>query len=167
MPSLSITGRLNAGEHILMDGGTGSELQRRGVDVLAGATLDTHLQAWSATANVEFPDVVQQVHQDYLRCGADLILSNNFWTTRSRLVPISLGDEWEKYARAGGEIAVAARDRQDQEAYVAGALAPPAQGNIIGSKDPDVVIMGRDVFRAEVREHAAVLADTGVDIIFP
>jgi len=30
--------RLNAGETLLLDGGTGSELQRRGVDVLAGAT---------------------------------------------------------------------------------------------------------------------------------
>ena len=67
------------GEILLLDGGTGSELQRRGVNVLKDAT--DKLEAWSATANIDNPDVVQQVHQDYLRVGADIITSNNFWTT--------------------------------------------------------------------------------------
>ena len=167
MPSRSITDRLNDGEHILMDGGTGSEVQRRGANVHVGATRESDLQCWSATSNVEFADVVQQVHQDYIRCGADLILSNNFWTTRTRLARIGLADDWEKYARAGGENAVAARDRQDPEAYVAGAFAPPTFGSITGTRNPDVDTMGRDAFREEVREQAAVLADTGVDIMFP
>ena len=60
MPSRTIAERLDAGETLLLDGGTGSELQRRGVDVLKGAT--DRLKAWSATANVEYADVVQQVH---------------------------------------------------------------------------------------------------------
>ena len=167
MPSRSIVDRLDAGERILIDGGTGSELQRRGVDVLAGATLETHLQCWSATANLDYAEVVQQVHQDYLRCGADLVLSNNFWTSRTRLAPIGLGDDWEKYARAAGKNAVTARDRQNPEAYVAGAFAPPAIRNITGAAKPDVATMGRDAFRAEVREQAALLADSGVDVIFP
>ena len=71
MPERKIGDRLAAGETLLMDGGTGSELQRRGADVLKGAT--GQLEAWSATANIEFADVVRQVHQDYLRVGADLI----------------------------------------------------------------------------------------------
>ena len=79
MPSKTITQRLNDGETLLMDGGTGSELQRRGVNVLKDATSE--LKAWSATSNIDNPDVVQQVHQDYFRVGADIIISNNFWTT--------------------------------------------------------------------------------------
>jgi S-methylmethionine-dependent homocysteine/selenocysteine methylase len=78
MPSKKITDRLIDGEILLLDGGTGSELQRRGVNVLKDAT--DKLEAWSATANINNPDVVQQVHQDYLRVGADIITSNNFWT---------------------------------------------------------------------------------------
>ena len=81
MPEREITDRLAAGETLLLDGGTGSELQRRGADVLKGAT--ERLEAWSATANIEFADVVRQVHQDYLRVGADVIISNNFWTIPS------------------------------------------------------------------------------------
>ena len=95
MPTRTITSRLEAGEILLMDGGTGSELQARGADVLVGATQDTGLQAWSATANVDNADVVQQVHQDYLRVGADILISNNFWTCPSRMGPIGLGDEWK------------------------------------------------------------------------
>ena len=167
MPSRSIVDRLNAGEKILMDGGTGSEVQRRGANVHVGATAETDLQCWSATSNVEFPDVVQQVHQDYIRCGAELILSNNFWTTRSRLARIGQEDRWADYARAGGENAVAARDRQNPEAYVAGAFAPPSMVRVSGPGESDVELMGRDAFRAEVREQAAVLVDTGIDIIFP
>ncbi len=57
MPTRPIMDRLNAGETLLLDGGTGSELQRRGVDVLTGAT--DRLKAWSATANVDNADVVE------------------------------------------------------------------------------------------------------------
>ena len=71
-----ITDVLENGEFLLMDGGTGSELQRRGVNVLKDAS--DKLKAWSATANIDNPDVVIQVHQDYLRVGADMIISNNF-----------------------------------------------------------------------------------------
>ncbi|MDE2715857.1 MAG: homocysteine S-methyltransferase family protein, partial [Chloroflexota bacterium] len=68
----SIVDRLGNGDMLLMDGGTGSELQRRGADVLKDA--EDRLKAWSATANIEYAEVVQQVHSDYLRVGADIII---------------------------------------------------------------------------------------------
>ena len=81
MPSTGILDRLKSGSSLLLDGGTGSELQRRGIDVLKGATAEGGLQAWSATANMEAPEAVREVHGDYLRAGADIIISNNFWTS--------------------------------------------------------------------------------------
>ena len=67
--------------------------------------------------NVDNADVVQQVHQDYIRVGRhphqqqllDLSLPYG---------PIGLGDEWEKYARASGENAIKARDAMNPDAYV-------------------------------------------------
>ena len=91
-----------------MDGGTGSELQRRGADVLKDA--EDQIKAWSATANIEYADVVQQVHSDYLRVGADIITSNNFWTTPTRLETLGERDSWRKYATAAIRNAVQARD---------------------------------------------------------
>ena len=165
MQARTIRERLDAGETLVMDGGTGSELQARGADVLVGATEETGLQAWSATANVTFADVVQQVHQDYLRVGADILISNNFWTSPSRMEPIGLKDDWSKYARASAENAIRARDALKPEAYVTGGMAPPCLANTQGQSD--VALMGAAAFRDEYAEHAKLLADAGVDALLP
>ncbi len=165
MPTRTIRQRLDAGELLLMDGGTGSELQARGADVLVGATEETGLQGWSATANVEFADVVQQVHQDYLRVGAEILISNNFWTSPSRLEPIGHADRWAEYARASADNAIRARDALNPEAYVTGGMAPPCLANTQG--EDDVALMGAAAFRSEYLEHARLLADAGVDALLP
>jgi S-methylmethionine-dependent homocysteine/selenocysteine methylase len=166
MPRRSVMERLRAGEVLLMDGGTGSELQRRGVEVLLGSRGDK-LGPWSATANLDAADVVQQVHQDYLRVGADVIISNNFRTTRTRLAPVGLDDRWTEYARAGGQLAVRARDAINPDAYVAGGMAAPGLGMLDDRPGTDVQIMGEREYRREFSEHARILADTGVDVILP
>lgn len=166
MPRRSVTERLRSGEVLLMDGGTGSELQRRGVEVLLGSKGDK-LGPWSATANLDAGDVVQQVHQDYLRVGADIIISNNFRTTRTRLAPVGLGDRWQEYARAGGRLAVQARNAINPEAYVAGGMAAPGLGMLHEQPGTDVQIMGDEAYRREFAEHSRVLAETGVDVMLP
>lgn len=170
MPRASIVQRLDAGHRLLMDGGTGSELQRRGVDVLQGATAQ-RLGAWSGPANVDAPDVVSEVHRDYLKAGADIIISNSFWTNRYRLAPIGLGDEWERYARAAGRIAVEARDDLNPAAYIAGGIATPCVESALprasGNPDSDVESLGRGNVRTMFSEVGKVLADEGVDFILP
>lgn len=164
--SRTVSERLEAGDVLLMDGGTGSELQRRGVQVLLGSRGDK-LGPWSATANLEFPDVVQQVHQDYLRVGAEIIISNNFRTTPTRLEPVGLGHRWEEYARAGGELAVNARDEINNEAYVAGGMAAPGFSILYDRAISDVEVMGDTAYRDEFSAHAKVLVKTGVDVLLP
>ena len=61
--------------------------------------------------------LVQQVHGDYLRAGADIVTSANFWTNRPRLEAIGLGERWQEYAKVGGENAVKARDAGNHTAY--------------------------------------------------
>ena len=163
MPTRKIMDRLNAGDVLLMDGGTGSEIQRRGVDVLKGA--EDRLKAWSATANIDNADVVQQVHQDYLRVGADIIISNNFWTTPNAMERIGLRDRWKDYARAAAENAVKARAAGNPEAYVAGGIAAPTLHARGGKTSPDIEQMGAEAFREEYVGHAQVLAGTGADVI--
>ncbi len=165
MPA-SIVERLADGERLVLDGGTGSELQRRGVEVLRGSEDTRRLTAWSAMANLEAADVVRQVHTDYLRVGADVITSNSFWTGPTRMARVGLADDWERYARAAGENAVAARDAADPDAYVFGGIAPPAMPAAEGQPEQsDVAAMGATAFRKEYGDQARVLADTGVDAI--
>ena len=163
MSSKKITDRLIDGEILLLDGGTGSELQRRGVNVLKDAT--DKLEAWSATANIDNPDVVQQVHQDYLRVGADIITSNNFWTTPTAMDRIGLRDKWKNYATAAVQNAVKARDTGNPGAYVAGGIAAPTLYFRLNKNQPDIVIMGEESFTRDYVEHSKILAEEGADLI--
>ena len=60
----SLQQRLERGDVILLDGGTGTELQRRGVPM--------HSVAWSAAAMATHPEIVRAIHEDYLRAGAEI-----------------------------------------------------------------------------------------------
>ena len=55
------TRRLDAGEVILIDGGTGTELEARGVP-MNGAV-------WCGVAVLDHQDVVRGVHEDYIRAA--------------------------------------------------------------------------------------------------
>ena len=154
-----IRSRLKAGERLLLDGGMGSELQRRGVDLTKGLSEEGDLGAWSATANGDAPEVVRAVHEDYLREGADIVTTNSFWTSSSRLALAGLPDKAQEYTGRAAEIAIEARDRINLKAYVAGSIASvdfehpihqgPASGELI----------------QEFTDQATVLAETGVDLI--
>jgi len=157
--------RLGRGERLLMDGATGSEIQKRGGDVLKGSTPEW-LGAWSATANLESPDIVRAVHEDYLRVGAEILISNSFWTNRLRLEPIGQGDRWADYASAAGRIAVESRDSVKPDAYVFGGMAPPCAEKP-DWKVPDAGFLGERVLFDLFAEEAGVLKKARVDAILP
>ena len=66
--------RIENGEQILIDGATGSEVERR------GATRLEH--TWSGGGTLTHPDMVREIHEDYIRIGANIIISNTFGTSR-------------------------------------------------------------------------------------
>ncbi len=158
MGSPPIIARLEAGEKLLLDGGTGSELQRRGVDV-SRRTADGAIGAWSATANVDAPDAVRAVHEDYLRVGADIITTNSFWSNRTRLGRLGQSHRMEEYTRVSVELAREAVDDSGRDAFVAGSMAPPA-----GRRSPGNIV-DEDDLAGEFRDQAAVLAESGADLI--
>ena len=159
MATRSIVERLSAGEKLLLDGGTGSELQRRGVDV-SRRTADGGIGAWSATANVDAPDAVRAVHEDYLRAGAEIITTNSFWSNRTRLARLGQADRMEEYTRVSVELAREAVDENGLDAYVAGSMAPPT-----GRRSPGNIGASSDDLTGEFRDQAAVLAEAGADFI--
>ncbi len=58
---------------LLLDGAMGTELIKRGVEL--------PLPVWSADANLTHPDIIRDIHLDYIRSGADVITTNTFRTT--------------------------------------------------------------------------------------
>ena len=97
-----LIGRARAGDIVLIDGATGSECLRRGVPELANG--------WSGGAALSHPEVVRQVHLDYLELGADLIASNTFATGRNVLEDAGVDHDFEAYNRRAIELAIEARE---------------------------------------------------------
>ncbi len=124
MRNHDILSRLKRGETILLDGGTGSELQRRGVNVSKGASAEGGAGAWSAPAVEDAPGILREIHADYLRAGAEIITANSYNTNRGQLAHAGLAHKMEEFSRRAIEIAREARDAVAPEAFVAGAIAP-------------------------------------------
>ena len=64
---------LHGGRMIVIDGGTGTDIQARGVS-MDGET-------WCAQANFDAPDVVRDVHRAYIDAGAQMVIANNYPTS--------------------------------------------------------------------------------------
>ncbi len=92
--------RLAAGEAILMDGGMGSELEKRRL---------THPATWSGGPMLTHPELVRDIHQEYIEAGAEIIITNTFGTGRDMLEEGGLGHKVAEANRLGIEAAVQAR----------------------------------------------------------
>ncbi len=94
--------QLEADQIVLIDGATGTELQRRGV------SMDKI--AWCGAAVLTDPDAVRETHEDYIRAGAKVIITNTFGSTRQMLEPPGYGDQVEAVNRGAVELARQASD---------------------------------------------------------
>lgn len=68
-----IASKIARGETVIIDGGTGTDIQRR------GAPMDG--DTWCAEANLTHPHIVRAVHDDYIAAGAEVITANTYATS--------------------------------------------------------------------------------------
>jgi S-methylmethionine-dependent homocysteine/selenocysteine methylase len=158
----AVFGRLADRELVIIDGGTGTQLQVEGVP------MDD--ETWSGRANLEHPDIVQSVHEAYVRAGAEVIIANTFAANRAALGPGGLGARVAEANHNAVRAALAAREAAaGRPVAVAGSMSSfcsiamhgrgtPA-GELGSAEDP------RFPSLADYREQAALLADAGVDLI--
>lgn len=142
-----LAARLAGGELILLDGATGTELERRGVPM--------DVAAWSAAALLTHPRTVREIHADYLRAGADVIISNSFSTARHQLEPAGLVDELERLNTRAVELARQARDEVGRPAAVAASMSS------VFFEHEHV----RPIDEEGFREQAEILAEAGADLL--
>ncbi|MFT7648568.1 MAG: S-methylmethionine-dependent homocysteine/selenocysteine methylase [Candidatus Poriferisodalaceae bacterium] len=100
---------------ILLDGGMGQELNRRGAK-------ETPL--WSAWALQHAPEMVAAVHADYVAAGADVLTVNSYATFRNRFEALGLDNQAPELTRVAGRLARQAADAADRHVLVAGSLPP-------------------------------------------
>ena len=144
----SLAERFEAGEVLILDGATGTELQRRGVPM--------HEQAWSAAALLTHAGEVQAVHEDYIRAGADVIVTNTFGTNRALLERAGLGGRMAELNLTAVRLARQARDRAAGQRPVA----------IAGSINIWHAPTDERATRADLAEQSALLAEGGALVLF-
>ena len=112
----------------ILDGGMGQELLARGLD--PGGTL------WSAKALLEKKNhsLIEEIHEDFVKKGADVIVTNTFATRRLRLKQNNLENKFEILNKQAGEIAKKIKDKYPK-VLIAGGLPP--QNNTYSSDDRD------------------------------
>lgn len=157
MTSGSILERLSSTRGVVfLDGPTGTELGRRGVDI--------GLPLWGAAAAGTNPEVVRSIHLDYLNAGAEVLTANTFRTTPRTLRAAGLdraeffAEQWTLASLRVAREAIALAGREEA-ALVAGSLAP-----IEDCYRPDLVPPDDELRREHVRQ-AGVLASAGADLI--
>ena len=106
--------------------------------------------------NLSLPALVRDVHQEYLRAGAEIIETNTFGANRKRLAGFGFAEKLRQINQAGVRIAKeVARD----QAFVAGAMGP--LGVRLEPLGPVSFAEARDLFR----EQASALVEAGADLI--
>ena len=156
--------RLKAGEVIIMDGGTGSEIRRRGTP--------TGERAWEAEATSEgrvrlrgndwaHPELIREIHEDYIKAGAEIIITNTFSTGRDKLELAGLADRTADLNRLGVKLAREAQGRagSDRPVLIAGSMST------ITPQNEPTVKPSYEKALAVYREQAQFLADAGVEVI--
>ena len=151
--------KLAAGDVIVLDGGTGTEIARLGGQMNAAA--------WCAVANRTHPDTVRRVHESYLEAGADVIITNTFATCRHVLDGAGLGEEAVAINRRAVELAREALDRvaPDRPVAIAGSMSNTVAW-LPGTVGPDPAYLPPpEREAANYREMADTLAEAGCDLL--
>ena len=144
--------RIATGDLVLLDGGTGTELERRGVPM--------NERGWCGDATLGHSQVLREIHEDYIRAGAEVIITNTFATARHTLEPIGFGADVERANRLAVEVARDARQRvAEHEVAVAGSMS-----DFISDRS-DPAWRREQTLRATYREQAEILAEAGVDLL--
>jgi homocysteine S-methyltransferase len=130
---------------LVCDGAMGTLLYGRGI----------FLNRCFDELNVTQPDLVAELHQAYVRAGADVIETNTFGANRFKLVPFGLADKTRLINLQGARIA---RHAAREAAWVAGSIGP------LGVRIEPWGKTGVDEAEAAFRDQADALLEGGVDL---
>jgi 5-methyltetrahydrofolate--homocysteine methyltransferase len=147
MPNRSLLERLAAGEILVSDGATGTNLQDRGL------TLGTPPEAWI----FENPAEVIRLHRDFIDAGAQILLTDTFGGTGLRLVHAGLQDNAAEVNRRA--VALAREAAGNADVLVAGSMGPTGQLlEPLGELSADAAV---DTYAQQAR----ALTEAGADLL--
>ena len=147
MTANSFLDRLSSGDILVLDGATGTNLQRRGLP--SGMPSDVWV--------LDNPAAVRQLYADFLAAGSDILLTNTFGSSRLHLGHAGLADRFEETNRRAVELL--REVIQGTPTLAAGSLGP--LGEML---QPYGSLSAEDAERYYA-EQAQVLSAAGVDLL--
>src|SRR3954469_2235939 len=131
---------------IVADGAMGTMLYSRGVFI--NRCFDE--------LNLSSADMVRQIHQDYVKAGAEILETNTFGATRQRLAAFGMAEKLVEINRAAVRLA---REAAKDGPFIAGAIGP------LGVRIEPLGPTSFAEARASFREQIEALVDAGVDLL--
>ena len=106
--------------------------------------------------NLSMPALVKETHQEYVKAGAEILETNTFGATRTRLGAFGLSEKLKEINRAGVRLA---REAAGDSAFVAGAIGP------LGLRIEPLGATSFAEAKEAFREQAEALLEAGVDLL--
>ena len=120
----------------ILDGGMGQHLLTKG--------LKAKGSLWSATALIheKYHQLVIDAHLDFIKSGADVIVTNNFAARKIRMVQNKVEEHFNYANKKAGELALKAKEISKKNVLIAGSL--PAQNDtyVLDQRDKKVIEEG-------------------------
>ena len=132
--------------------------------LLADGAMGTLLVSRGAPANgprsplcVSSPDLVKEIHDDYVSAGTQILTTNTWDANRVKLTKFDWADSLEKINREAVRLAKAAAE--GEYVLVAGEVGP--LGQLVKPYGPLTKAQVREIFNEQIR----ILLEEGVDLI--
>lgn len=162
---------------LVLDGAMGTMIQRRKLEEAdyrgaRFATYDRDVKGNNDMLSLTQPDIVREIHAEYLEAGADIIETNTFSSTRIAQADYGMEDLAYELNVAGAKLAREAADAASAKTphklrFVAGALGPTNKTASISPdvNDPGFRAITFDELKAAFGEQARGLMDGGADLL--
>ena len=141
---------------LILDGAMGTKIQAQGITGNNDAL------------NLTAPELIADIHRQYIAAGADIITSNTFSSNRISQHEYNLEAQAAEMALAGAQIARRVADEQrDRKVWVAGSMGPTPKSLSLAAdmEQPESRAVAFDEMAAAYREQAEALLQGGADVL--
>ena len=163
---------------VVLDGAMGTMIQGHGLDEhdFRGDRFGDHpvpLRGCNELLVLTRPAIIEEIHLDFLRAGADIVETNTFGGTTIAMADYRMEHLVDELNRTAAEIARKAADRAEAEdgrpRWVAGSMGPTTRTASLSPdvNDPGFRAVTFDELVVAFRQQARALLDGGVDLLLP
>ena len=139
---------MHLGKCVMIDGATGTELERRGVPQIPNA--------WNGGGALSYPDILEEVHREYSALGAKIVITNTFATGKHTLKDAHQIHNFEKLNSQSVLITKRACKTANKNSLIAGGISYWT----FTKNKPSLKIL-----KSNVKDQALIFKNNGVDLL--